>query len=59
MSFGNGEGDVDVDDDTVGIDNVDSQMWTSFFHVGVAFLNQTALQVSTLKDLFVTDGVTK
>jgi hypothetical protein len=51
MSFGNGEGDVDVDDDTVGIDNVDSQMWTSFFHVGVAFLNQTALQVSTLKTL--------
>ncbi len=34
MSFG------DVDDVTI-----DSQMWTAYFHLGVAYLNQPALQV--------------
>ena len=34
MSFG------DVEDESI-----DSQMWTAYFHLGVAFLNQPALQV--------------
>jgi hypothetical protein len=37
LSFG------DVEDE-----NIDSQMWTAYFHLGVAYLNQPALQVEHL-----------
>ena len=40
MSFGIG----------VDKDNVECQLWKSFFHVGVAFLNQPTLQLETLSD---------
>ena len=32
----------------VGDENIDSQMWTAYFHLGVAYLNQPALQIENL-----------